>query len=367
MEDPYLAVKKDKNNYFSIAKALGIILMVIGHVGMSDFSIRYIYMFHMPLFFFCSGYFLKQPNSIYDMKSYVLRRIKRLYIPYVKWSVLFLLFHNTFCQIGLYERTDFCHYDIVEILNRFMHIITSMNGHEQLLDPFWFLKQLFLSSIIISFSLYFLRRCPKWNRMLFLFLGVIFLSSLCKSYNVGLPILWDLSIIFLSAVFFLMGYMYRQIERKEWYRVDTMFISFVIVGIVTFVYGESLDMLWYNSYTMFIYVVVAPLGIYGTLCMSYIVDKYKIRYILCYIGNHTMPILALHLLSFKMITFFIIRFQGLSIQQLSDFKVIKQDFGLFVFIAYILTGILVPLIFDASFRRIKVGISKHLNISLFAH
>lgn len=45
----------------SIAKALGIILMVVGHSGCPEILARFIYLFHMPLFFFCSGYFFTPP------------------------------------------------------------------------------------------------------------------------------------------------------------------------------------------------------------------------------------------------------------------------------------------------------------------
>ena len=42
-------------SYMDIAKALGIILVVIGHAD-SKFS-NIIFLFHMQLFFFISGYF----------------------------------------------------------------------------------------------------------------------------------------------------------------------------------------------------------------------------------------------------------------------------------------------------------------------
>lgn len=39
-----------KNNYISIAKGIGIILMVAGHCRF-PYLLDFIYMFHMPLFF----------------------------------------------------------------------------------------------------------------------------------------------------------------------------------------------------------------------------------------------------------------------------------------------------------------------------
>ena len=50
----------NRNENVSLAKGLGIILMVLGHTGFSYYGNGFIYMFHMPLFFFLSGYFLKR-------------------------------------------------------------------------------------------------------------------------------------------------------------------------------------------------------------------------------------------------------------------------------------------------------------------
>lgn len=45
-----------------IAKAIGIMLMVAGHASLPYFVARFIYMFHMPLFFFVSGYCFKESH-----------------------------------------------------------------------------------------------------------------------------------------------------------------------------------------------------------------------------------------------------------------------------------------------------------------
>ena len=46
-------MSKDKNNFLSTAKGIGIILMVMGHSGVPGDIDKFIYQFHMPLFFFC--------------------------------------------------------------------------------------------------------------------------------------------------------------------------------------------------------------------------------------------------------------------------------------------------------------------------
>ena len=42
--------------WISIAKAIGICLVVIGHSGAPEYVVKYIYSFHMPLFMLISGY-----------------------------------------------------------------------------------------------------------------------------------------------------------------------------------------------------------------------------------------------------------------------------------------------------------------------
>ena len=53
------SVSRGHNAQVSIAKALGIILMVMGHAGCPEYLHDFIYLFHMPMFAFVTGYFSK--------------------------------------------------------------------------------------------------------------------------------------------------------------------------------------------------------------------------------------------------------------------------------------------------------------------
>lgn len=94
---------------FDIAKAICIILVVIGHYS-PEFSPSWymtihdiIYSFHMPLFMFASGFIYIATKRDEPYLSFINRKIRRLMIPYFVVSVLIisiklLLEHNVYMQ-----------------------------------------------------------------------------------------------------------------------------------------------------------------------------------------------------------------------------------------------------------------------------
>ena len=46
---------QERKKYIDILKGIGIFYVILGHVTHTSFLFRYIYSFHMPLFFFISG------------------------------------------------------------------------------------------------------------------------------------------------------------------------------------------------------------------------------------------------------------------------------------------------------------------------
>ena len=133
---------KNYNNNISIAKGIGIILMVIGHAGCPTWMFQFIYLFHMPLFFFLSGYCFNN-QYIDDKKIFILKRIKTLYMPFISYNVLFIILHNLFFKVHIHA-VAYSLYDFMNIIPK----VLIMNFTEIELGPYWFLRYLFLASII---------------------------------------------------------------------------------------------------------------------------------------------------------------------------------------------------------------------------
>ncbi len=73
-------------DYVDLFRGIGIILMVFGHMKFIDvlgFDHFYhiIHAFHMPMFFFLAGYCYKRSDT--DLKITILKKAKRLLIPYI--------------------------------------------------------------------------------------------------------------------------------------------------------------------------------------------------------------------------------------------------------------------------------------------
>lgn len=80
---------------FDIAKALCIVLVVVGHYFPENSPVWYeclnklIYSFHMPLFMFASGFiYMATKKEGESYSKFLVKKLKRLMLPYVVVSVI---------------------------------------------------------------------------------------------------------------------------------------------------------------------------------------------------------------------------------------------------------------------------------------
>ena len=118
------------------AKALGIILVVLGHVP-SAIEYRWvIYLFHMPLFFLLSGYLY----NISTPRQELTRSFKSLIVPYFIYSFMLLILWTI-----KYKTFSFSLF-----LNILFSNQNAMGGTATSLCPLWFLVSLFFMRMLTS-------------------------------------------------------------------------------------------------------------------------------------------------------------------------------------------------------------------------
>lgn len=335
-----------KNNYISIAKALGIILMVIGHSGCPTAISKFIYLFHMPLFFVCSGYFFKE---ISDNKSLLIlykKRMKGLYLPYLKWSLFFLLLHNIF---RFFHITESVFYQKEEYFWQFMKII-AMTDYELLIRPFWFIKELLLASIIVATISFYSSRLSIKNKPELFFL-ITFISTIISKFVPPMPLIGDCSVLCLSILYYCTGillYKYRHLIPQTY---TTILLSFIIILIGSVFFIGTIDMRFTNIYNLIPFYFLSITGIIMILCISQKLEATKNVSLLYYIGKNTMPILALNLLALKLGSLLKIWIYELPIEQLASFTVI-YDYNSWFWLIYTIIGITIPLLIHFIYIRI---------------
>ncbi len=347
--------EKKKLDSVSLAKAIAIFFMVLAHTFFSKQGDKIINMFHMSLFFFLAGYCFNESN-LCNFKMFAKKRIRGLYFPYVKWSLFFLLLHNLFCHLNIYnsfsewEGIVFYKYEMSDYIIRAFHIVSRMFDHEQLLGGFWFLRCLF----VVSFLGYALIRCCRDNvrkyvcGLIFLFVGAIMTSY----FNKHIPIAGIGSKELLASIFFVTGYLYR----KKFFSFPVWCYPLASVAIVVGSFYWSMGYLGISYWKIVPWMISSFLGVVTVYDCCRLVEKknFIFKSTLIYIGNNTLTILALHFLCFKIVSLIIILFYNLPIEYLGKFPVVNEYSEKGWWIAYVIVGMFLPILFCAFLDKLKL-------------
>lgn len=354
------------NKSLSVAKGIGIILMVVGHSGCPDILNRFIYMFHMPLFFFISGYLFKD-KYLDDNKLFVKRKIKGLYWPFIKWELIFLAFHNLFSYIHFYKSG----YEWRNFAEMILRILT-LSGGEQLLGGYWYLIQALYSSIIALFILYgihklYLKAKISNNGWIaknaigggnaLIVSSVILLVIMAFLYGeapFSIPKLETKTL--LATSYFLSGYLFARVKWKPALLFGSVCLCAILVFAVIMEQGMSIDVVGWD---IFSYFVLSMIGILGMFHICFCL-RGKLANALDVIGKNTLAILTFHFLAFKLVSLIKIGYLGLPIDSLSEFPIISGNNDWF-WILYTLVGVAFSLFIYHILQKIKFPRKEKLN------
>lgn len=141
--------QRKRITWIDMAKGYGIIFVVLAHCGVGEFG-RWIYTFHMPLFFLLSGYVF---NSNCDFITFLKKKRKSMIIPYFCLGIPMLLFSG----LVHYVNGDYTIRDYVFLFLRFVI--------QRRMWTLWFLACLFFLNIMF----YLTQKVLKTNTKLAVF------------------------------------------------------------------------------------------------------------------------------------------------------------------------------------------------------
>lgn len=277
---------KERDSSFDILKGLLIFTVVWGHSisnsGLEDFWHNYlfnaIYLFHMPLFVFVSGYFC---HSIInkDFKTILYNKTKRLIIPYLSYTIIGLIIYlsTDFRDLGISSSED-----ITQLTKDLLYIITGN----------WYLPCIFVLTLV-----YF----PIINGLgqkKYIILGVLFLlawviSLLFSSYYPF--VLLERLQISRQAVVFGLGLLYYYIKDRLNKPLKTIIILLSICGAIS---NFIISGYWFCEYNIYQKIVN---GIFCTIIsfailysISSILKDIVLGKVIAFVGQNTLGIYLIH-------------------------------------------------------------------------
>lgn len=282
--------------YIDIAKGLGILVIVLGHndlAGYHPLLHKFIYAFHIPLFFFLSGMFFRPERSFGETLA---RRFNTLMKPY-----LFTLF-----MIYLGEAA-FSNMTFPVIAGRIAKSLYA-TGHYIDWVQLWFIPHLFAASLFawLAWRVIFGPINSDWLRWLLMLvmlaLGVYsmayfwpFTAPIIGMQLFGLP--FSLDLVFASAFFFLLGY---EINRRplEKFFASPLVLTGTFAALLAMILTLS-PVLDFNTRTyssLGINTLEALMGITMTLSLARNLEKWSARLsdIFSYFGRISLVILIFH-------------------------------------------------------------------------
>ena len=317
--------------------------MVIGHSGVPQFIGEPLSLLRMPCFFLISGYLFKE-KYLNDAKQFIYKKVKGLYYPFVKWSLIFLLLHNVFYQINIYNTQ----YNAQDYLSKVLQIVT-MTGSEQLLGGFWFLKELLYASII-SFLLFKLLTALNFR----LKLSTLVICSLCFMFlafcqsiiTFKIPTIGSQTL--LATSYFIAGVTFHKFDMlfTDLNKLKIGITLFAVFIISSFFVKGSINS---QGYIIFPYYAVS---IIASVSLIYLTKHLGERIIneLDFIGKRTLYILIFHFISFKIVSLVYIIINKTPFTELASFPIVEND-NKYLWIIYSIVGVIAPLL-------IKQGIDK---------
>lgn len=133
--------KRDET--IDIMKGILIFLVVMAHAQINETAHRFIYLFHMSVFFMISG-FLWRNSQRKEFREILFRKTKSLYVPYVLCNLMYLVVFIV--MPGLFDTYPLKEVTVSGVFQLVVKILL-LRGRCSLTGLTWFIAVLFLSTV----------------------------------------------------------------------------------------------------------------------------------------------------------------------------------------------------------------------------
>lgn len=272
---------------FDIAKGIGIILVILGHAGVQGLPNVILYSFHIPLFFFLSGLFLRY--DIKNRKEYITKRLYGIMGPYFLFYFLYLLKQSALIVI----RGD----PVSSIVDTVYGMLLQMRGSEWS-GKFWFLPIIFQGALLCfiaeEITAIFHKKSLRFVFVVVYYLvGYVYITIFYKA----LPFNFDAALIaasFMMTAIILKKTIFISLNKGYIFSFFMFSISLlcnIISAYINFILtGRNSDLYWMVIGNPILYLLAGFFGIFSILYFSMLCHSKM----LAFIGRNSLLYYCLH-------------------------------------------------------------------------
>lgn len=344
-----------------IMRGIGIVLMVLGHAGFPGSA--FIYLFHMALFFMLSGWFFN-PHSAESpaaLARFAKRKLRTLWLPFVAANTAFTLCNNLFLRLNILTGDEriltepggliTAPVTVKDIIGRTVHWCV-FDGGTQLGGAMWFIQALFQISLFYAAAEFLLQKLLRGGDTLAAqgILSVVLLLAGWRMQRIGWNV-WGLGIVCSCYGLFYLGVVLRRLPHPALSPARRA-LAGAAAFVLLLVLGQFGSVgLAGNQYTGPLYLLVASLSgwvlVYEAAQLLALLAA-PARAVAA-LGRATLPIVILHFLAFKPVTWLGLLATGGESYLLASFPIYFT--GGAWWLAYTAAGVFIPFLIRKGMRK----------------
>ncbi|MDB4835410.1 acyltransferase family protein [Cyclobacteriaceae bacterium] len=263
-----------RESWVDYAKSIGIMLIVFGHLPNTTTVVKFLWTFHVPLFFFISGYLFSEGRNTSDvLKKTVLRLIIPYFVMYISLELIDVLHGKVTVD------------DFQQSMKAMFYGSNTYPGFVR--GQMWFFPSIISVSLLFFFVI---RRFP--------YLYIIPLAASIYIYSQGWVNMFlsvDLSLLGLN--FYIAGYFCKKYDVvKLWQKMSkyTLFVSFVVLFFIVLDFAKSGNVWYGGDRYMFSYIG----GVFGIMMVCVLAQllstSFKNNMAVRFVSDNTLMIMAFH-------------------------------------------------------------------------
>ena len=279
-------IKKGLNNlsrkeWVDYARAIAIILIVIGHANAPSKIVRFLYSFHVQTFFIISGFFL---NCDMPFGAFLLKRVKRLLIPYFLAQVgLNVVAHAIFgANIPLHD-----------VINEAIYS-GGVSGH-WFVTPLWFLIALFFGQIL-TFGFFYMTKKKSNSFRLLISLCIVMIYFVLNKLNIYIRLPFMLDLLPVILFFIVFGKVYFD-EIAKTTITPVLLLSMILLTAASIICNESVNTAIRAFANPINYMSSSLLGSICVFFIARLFERHSLD-IIQYIGQHSILFCIIHPVGF---------------------------------------------------------------------